>query len=49
MMKKLITSPPSVPLPSTEKILHNVPWIADNVELVNFIKVNFKHTDVVQL
>ena len=38
-MKKLLTAPPKVPLPSLAKILHNVPWIADNEDLVQFLKV----------
>ena len=38
-MKKLLTVPPKVPLPSLAKILQNVPWIADNEDLVQFLKV----------
>ncbi|KAL8601967.1 hypothetical protein ACOMHN_008459 [Nucella lapillus] len=41
-MKKLLTAPPKVPLPSTEKILHNVPWISDNEDLVRFIQTHAK-------
>ena len=41
-MKRLLTAPPKCPLPSTEKILMNVPWIAENHDLVKFIKVHFK-------
>lgn len=39
-MKRLLTAPPKVTLPSISKILQNVPWIENNTELVKFIKVS---------
>ncbi|XP_076472058.1 sperm-specific sodium:proton exchanger-like [Babylonia areolata] len=51
-MKKLLTAPPKVPLPSTEKILQNVPWVADNKDLILFIQSrakfdSFEYGDVI--
>lgn len=39
MMKRLLNSPPSLPLPPPDKMLNNIFWLRNDQSLVSYIKV----------
>lgn len=43
MMKRLLNSPPSLPLPPPDKMLNNIFWLRNEQSLVSYIKVGCVH------
>lgn len=41
MMKRLLNSPPSLPLPPPDKMLNNIFWLRNDQCLVSYIKVGY--------
>ncbi|ESO95291.1 hypothetical protein LOTGIDRAFT_160411 [Lottia gigantea] len=51
-MKKLLTAPPSMPLPPPEKLLNNVTWLQNDEKLIDYFKncaqlVSYDYGDVI--